>query len=55
MFTRTRENARNKEYANLFMKVHGVQGPSLHCDLELKISYQNLFEQGGVSLGCKPA
>ena len=37
------------------MKAHGVQGPSLHCDLELKISYQNLFEQGGVSLGCKPA
>ena len=33
------------------MKAHGVQGPTLHCDLELKISYQNLFEQGGVSLG----
>jgi len=29
-FTRTREKERNKEYANLFMKVHGVQGPSLH-------------------------
>ena len=36
MFTRTRENARNKEYANLFMKVHGVQGPSLHCDFEFE-------------------
>jgi hypothetical protein len=23
------EEARNKEYASLFMKVHGVQGPSL--------------------------
>ena len=44
MFTRTRENARNKEYANLFMKVHGVQGPSLHCDLEFEIVDQNLFE-----------
>ena len=37
------------------MKAHGVQSPSLHCDLELKISYQNLFEQGGVSLVCKLA
>ena len=24
MFTRTRKNARNNEYASLFMKVHGV-------------------------------
>jgi len=37
------------------MKAHGVQGPSLHCDLEFEILDMNLFEQGGVSLGCKPA
>ena len=36
VFTRTRENARNKEYANLFMKAHGVSGPSLHFYLEFK-------------------
>ena len=44
MFTRTRENARNKEFACLFTKAHGKQGPSLHCDLEFVILDKNLFK-----------
>ena len=41
MFTRTRKNARNKEYASLFMEAHGVHKANWHRFIEFNFSDQH--------------
>jgi len=41
MFTRTWKNARNKEYASLFMEVHGVHMANWHRFIEFNFSDQH--------------
>ena len=41
MFTRTRKNARNKEYASLFMEAHGVHKAKWRDSLSLILMINN--------------
>ena len=58
MFTRTRKNVRNKEYASLFMKVqevHRVIGGSLSLFLVISMNsfiLKNLGSKRSVCEGC---